>query len=91
MDSGERLPPPTARTDSRRRRQNAIGALVREIGHGEDDGVTPALRTALERGWGTDLPDVLANYTNNAHQKIETLCHSHYPAFLLAPCRSQIP
>lgn len=66
------------------RRKEAMEALVTEISRCEEDTLAPSIRSSLERGWGFNFVEVLAEARKRREYEIDKICSRHYSEFLLS-------
>mmetsp|Transcript_23035 Transcript_23035/g.33715 ORF Transcript_23035/g.33715 Transcript_23035/m.33715 type:complete len:877 (-) Transcript_23035:21-2651(-) len=64
------------------RKKEAMETLVEEISRGEDEGLAPSLRSALERGWGFKITDTISEAKERREKEIDKICSRHYSDFL---------
>lgn len=65
-----------------RRRREAMDLLVQEIAKGEDENVSMAIRTALERGYAANFMESLVEARRKKEGEIDRICARHYSDFL---------
>lgn len=62
--------------------REAMDIFVNEIAKGDDEGVSTAVRAALERGYSSSFTESLVEARRKKEGEIDRICSRHYNAFL---------
>lgn len=65
-----------------RSKREIMDVFVNEIAKGDDDGVSAAVRSAIERGYSGSFMDSLAEARRKKEGEIDRICARHYNDFL---------
>ncbi|CAM9436333.1 unnamed protein product [Ascophyllum nodosum] len=71
----------SSRTKNRAKRE-AVDSLVQELCQGPAADLTTVLRTALERGYRSDLQNALKEFEAKKSNEISRVCHRHFLEFV---------